>query len=460
MGVVLAAGLYLAGLGVALLARPARASRFLMGHASSAPLHYLEVGVRIVVGLAFVRNAPGMMAPGVFRVVRLGAGGHVGGAAAGALAMAPPHRRPIGAAGAALHSAARHRRRCSPAPACCWRRWRRPAEPSAHRRRPSRRPERRRRLRLPALERAAEVGGVGVAQRVGDFLDREAALAQVRQRQRVAHVLEQRLVRGALLFQPPVQRARRQVQQARGDRQRREAGLFFQHQPLHARGQRGVGGELVEFALADGGGLAERHRVGGAQRRVQQRQRQAEAGPGLAVAHRAAQHFARERGVAGRFERERHGADAAGAQRDHFQRVLQAQQHGLDHGPADFAQRAGFGEAQPRVAGACTPATPPPAAGAAGCSARTGRWPRAGVPLLSTASPTTPWVAGASCSPTNRPSAGSRDSRSASSTSRSKRRRACAAPDRRASASARPAGASHCPGATPRRCSWPATCCR
>lgn len=68
-GVVLAAGLYLAGLGVVLLARPASASRFLMGHASSAPLHYLEVGVRIVVGLAFVQNAPGMMAPGVFRVV-------------------------------------------------------------------------------------------------------------------------------------------------------------------------------------------------------------------------------------------------------------------------------------------------------------------------------------------------------------------------------------------------------
>lgn len=68
-GVVLAAGLYMAGLGVALLARPAGASRFLMGHASSAPLHYLEVCVRIGVGLAFVQNAPGMMAPGVFRVV-------------------------------------------------------------------------------------------------------------------------------------------------------------------------------------------------------------------------------------------------------------------------------------------------------------------------------------------------------------------------------------------------------
>lgn len=69
MGVVLAAGLYLAGLGLALLARPAWAARFLMGHASSAPLHYLEVGVRIGVGLAFLYNAPGMLAPGLFRVV-------------------------------------------------------------------------------------------------------------------------------------------------------------------------------------------------------------------------------------------------------------------------------------------------------------------------------------------------------------------------------------------------------
>jgi hypothetical protein len=68
-GVVLAAGLYLVGLGMALMATPARASRFLMGHASSAPLHYLEVCVRIGVGLAFVQHAPQMMAPGVFRVI-------------------------------------------------------------------------------------------------------------------------------------------------------------------------------------------------------------------------------------------------------------------------------------------------------------------------------------------------------------------------------------------------------
>lgn len=67
-GVVLAAGLYLSGLGVALLARPAAASRFLMGHATSASLHYLEIGLRIGVGLAFVQNAHAMLAAAIFSV--------------------------------------------------------------------------------------------------------------------------------------------------------------------------------------------------------------------------------------------------------------------------------------------------------------------------------------------------------------------------------------------------------
>jgi hypothetical protein len=63
---VLLAGLYLAGLGVAVLAKPAAASRFLLGFAGSGPLHYLELVVRILVGLAFVHRAPGMMLPAVF----------------------------------------------------------------------------------------------------------------------------------------------------------------------------------------------------------------------------------------------------------------------------------------------------------------------------------------------------------------------------------------------------------
>ncbi len=69
MGLVLAAGLYLVGLGVAALAKPATASRFLSAFASSAPLHYLELGLRIVVGLAFVRQAPGMPATLAFLVM-------------------------------------------------------------------------------------------------------------------------------------------------------------------------------------------------------------------------------------------------------------------------------------------------------------------------------------------------------------------------------------------------------
>ena len=63
---VLVAGLYLLGLGLALLARPAAASRFLGGFASSGPLHYLELALRIAAGLAFITRAPDMRLPLVF----------------------------------------------------------------------------------------------------------------------------------------------------------------------------------------------------------------------------------------------------------------------------------------------------------------------------------------------------------------------------------------------------------
>lgn len=66
LAVVAIAGLYLAALGAGLLAKPAAASRFLMGHASSGPLHYLELGLRIAIGAAFVLRAPQMLLPGVF----------------------------------------------------------------------------------------------------------------------------------------------------------------------------------------------------------------------------------------------------------------------------------------------------------------------------------------------------------------------------------------------------------
>ena len=68
MALVLGAGAYLVALGVGLVAHPRAASRFLLGFAASAGVHYLELGVRGVVGWAFIHNAPRMSAPGVFSV--------------------------------------------------------------------------------------------------------------------------------------------------------------------------------------------------------------------------------------------------------------------------------------------------------------------------------------------------------------------------------------------------------
>lgn len=56
--IVLASGLYLLALGILSLLRPAQASRFLLGFASSARAHYLELLVRMLVGIAFVVEAP------------------------------------------------------------------------------------------------------------------------------------------------------------------------------------------------------------------------------------------------------------------------------------------------------------------------------------------------------------------------------------------------------------------
>jgi hypothetical protein len=67
--VVVLAGLHLVGLAVAAFAAPAAASRFLLGLASSAPVHYAELGVRFIVGGALLRHAPHMAMPGVFTVV-------------------------------------------------------------------------------------------------------------------------------------------------------------------------------------------------------------------------------------------------------------------------------------------------------------------------------------------------------------------------------------------------------
>ena len=64
--VVMLFGLFLAGLGAVSLVAPAIARRFLLGFASSAELHYLEMGIRLLVGGAVVLCAPGMRFSGVF----------------------------------------------------------------------------------------------------------------------------------------------------------------------------------------------------------------------------------------------------------------------------------------------------------------------------------------------------------------------------------------------------------
>ena len=56
--VVALAGLYLLALGVVALLAPHMARPFLYGFAGSAAKHYLELGVRLVVGAAFVYAAP------------------------------------------------------------------------------------------------------------------------------------------------------------------------------------------------------------------------------------------------------------------------------------------------------------------------------------------------------------------------------------------------------------------
>lgn len=56
--IVLAAGTYLVVLGASALFRPALATRFLGGFATTQALHFLELALRIVAGAAFVISAP------------------------------------------------------------------------------------------------------------------------------------------------------------------------------------------------------------------------------------------------------------------------------------------------------------------------------------------------------------------------------------------------------------------
>jgi len=65
---VLLTGLYLFGLGVATFIAPQRAGRFLLGFAGSVRAHALELVLRMLVGLAFLRCAHSMRFADAFTV--------------------------------------------------------------------------------------------------------------------------------------------------------------------------------------------------------------------------------------------------------------------------------------------------------------------------------------------------------------------------------------------------------
>jgi len=65
--VVVAAAFFFILLGIASLAVPDKAGRFLLGFASSAQKHYAELGIRFLVGGALVVHGPQAALPEVFR---------------------------------------------------------------------------------------------------------------------------------------------------------------------------------------------------------------------------------------------------------------------------------------------------------------------------------------------------------------------------------------------------------
>jgi hypothetical protein len=67
-GVVLLAALYLLTLALVSFLKPEKASGFLLGFASSASLHYLELFIRIVIGAAFVVRSPSMLFSEIFSI--------------------------------------------------------------------------------------------------------------------------------------------------------------------------------------------------------------------------------------------------------------------------------------------------------------------------------------------------------------------------------------------------------
>ena len=69
MLVVCITAVYLMGLGILAWLAPATASRFLLGFASSATFHYIELTVRFAVGGALVLHAPSMLFSPMFSTV-------------------------------------------------------------------------------------------------------------------------------------------------------------------------------------------------------------------------------------------------------------------------------------------------------------------------------------------------------------------------------------------------------
>lgn len=67
--VVGVAGAYLVALGVGALVVPARASRFLLGFASTQSLHFVEILSRVIVGASLIVAAPSLSPPQPFALL-------------------------------------------------------------------------------------------------------------------------------------------------------------------------------------------------------------------------------------------------------------------------------------------------------------------------------------------------------------------------------------------------------
>jgi hypothetical protein len=86
LALVAAAGVFIASIGVVSLVAPPRASRFLLGFASSPSKHYAELAIRFLVGGAFLIAAPRAVWP-----VALGAFGWVLIGTSAVLLLVPWH---------------------------------------------------------------------------------------------------------------------------------------------------------------------------------------------------------------------------------------------------------------------------------------------------------------------------------------------------------------------------------